>query len=175
MEELRQEEAVETAAGESTEQETVDYKALYEQEKAEREKLKAGFDKASSDTAEYKRKLAERLTAEEKEKMEREQADKELREELETLRKEKRISGYTAQLVGIGITPDAAGGLATELPDGISEAFFAGLKKYINDLKDTVKAELLKEQPKLTSGMPLASMDAEKAKEDKIRKAFGFK
>ena len=152
-----------------------DYKALYEAEKAEREKIKASFDKSASETAEYKRKLAERLTAEEKAKMEREQADKELREELEQLRNDKRVSNYTARLVSTGIDADVASGLAQNLPDGIPDQFFESLKKFIADLSAKIKADLLKEQPKLTSGMPLTTSDAEKAKDDKLRKAFGFK
>lgn len=164
-----------TTPAEAPKTEEIDYKALYEQEKAEREKVKLAFDKSSSETAEYKRKLADHLTAEEKAKMEREQADKELREELEQLRNEKRVSSYVAKLVSTGISADVANSMAQTLPDGIPDQFFDGIKKFIADLTAQIKADLLKEQPKLSSGMPLASADAEKAKDDKLRKAFGFK
>lgn len=172
MEENKAIDAVLTAENPEQTPAEPDYKALYEQEKSEREKLKASFDKASSDTAEYKRKLSEHLTAEEKAKMEREQADKELREELERLRNEKRVSGYTTQLIACGIPAVDASSLASNLPDGISDQFFDGIKKFIADKTAEIRADLLKEQPKLTSGMPLSSADVDKAKEDKIRKAF---
>ena len=107
--------------------------------------------------------------------MEREQADKELREELEQLRNDKRVSNYTARLVSTGIDADVASGLAQNLPDGIPDQFFESLKKFIADLSAKIKADLLKEQPKLTSGMPLTTSDAEKAKDKELRKAFGFK
>lgn len=165
----------ETTATPEPKPEETDYKALYEAEKAEREKLKASFDKSASETAEYKRKLADHLTAEEKAKMEREQADKELREELEQLRNDKRISNYTAKLVSTGISADVASGLATNLPDGIPDQFFDGIKKFITDLSAQIKADLLKEQPKLSAGMPLTSTDVKTAEDAKLRKAFGFK
>ena len=164
-----------TTPAEAPKTEEIDYKALYEQEKAEREKVKLAFDKSSSETAEYKRKLADHLTAEEKAKMEREQADKELREELEQLRNEKRVSNYVAKLVSTGISADVASGMAQTLPDGIPDQFFDGIKKFISDATANVRAEILKEQPKLTPGMPLASGDVKKAEQDMLRKAFGFK
>lgn len=165
----------ETTVTPETKPKETDYKALYEAEKAEREKLKVSFDKSASETAEYKRKLADHLTAEEKAKMEREQADKELREELEQLRNDKRISNYTAKLVSTGISADVASGLATNLPDGIPDQFFDGIKKFIVDLSAQIKADLLKEQPKLSAGMPITSTDVKTTQDEKLRKAFGFK
>lgn len=155
-----------------------DYKALYEQEKAERENLKRSFDKASSETAEYKRKLSERLTKEEADKLaqeEREKAIAEMLAEREQLLLEKRVAHYTTMMVSAGIPSETAGELATELPEGISDQFFDGIKKFIEDATANIRAELLKEQPKLTPGMPLGSSDVEKTKNDALRKAFGFK
>lgn len=167
-----------TASAETPKTEELDYKALYEQEKAEREKIKQSFDKASSETAEYKRKLSERLTKEEADKLaqeEREKAIAEMLAEREQLLAEKRVASYTAKLVSAGITAETANELAADLPDGISDKFFDGIKKFISDATANVRAEILKEQPKLTPGMPLASGDVKKAEQDMLRKAFGFK
>jgi hypothetical protein len=70
---------------------------------------------------------------------------------------------------------ETAGGLASDLPDGVSNQFFDGIKKFIETVTANVRAELLKEQPRLTSGMPPASADVKKAEQDMLRKAFGFK
>lgn len=167
-----------TAAAENPKPEEPDYKALYEQEKSEREKIKASFDKASSETAEYKRKLSERLTKEEADKLaqeEREKAIAEMLAEREQLLAEKRVASYTAKMVSAGFAADAAGELAAELPDGISDKFFDGVKQFIETVTQNVRAELLKEQPKLSPGMPLTSGDVKKAEQDMLRKAFGFK
>lgn len=167
-----------TVTPETTKPEEPDYKALYEQEKAEREKIKLSFDKASSETAEYKRKLSERLTKEEADKLaqeEREKAIAEMLAEREQLLAEKRVANYTAKMVSAGITAETASELAADLPDGISDQFFDGIKNFITNVTANIRAEILKEQPKLTPGMPLASTDVKKAEQDMLRKAFGFK
>ena len=166
------------ATPETPKPEEPDYKALYEAEKAEREKIKQSFDKASSETAEYKRKLSERLTKEEADKLaqeEREKAIAEMLAEREQLLAEKRVAHYTTMMVSAGMTADVANTLAADLPEGISDQFFDGVKKFIEDTTANIKAELLKEQPKLTPGMPLSSTDVKKAEQDVLRKAFGFK
>lgn len=155
-----------------------DYKALYEQEKTEREKIKASFDRTASEAAEYKRKLSERLTKEEADKLaqeEREKAIADMLAEREQLLAEKRVANYTTALMSAGMDAETAGGLAKDLPEGVSNQFFDGVKKFIETVTANVRAELLKEQPRLTSGMPPASADVKKAEQDMLRKAFGFK
>ena len=154
-----------------------DYKALYEKEKSEREKLKVSFDKASSETAEYKRKLSERLTKEEADKLaqeEREKAIAEMLAEREQLLAEKRIAHYTTKMVSVGMGADQADELAQKLPDGVSDDFFEGIGKLIEEVTAKVKADILNEQPKLTAGMPPSSSDVDKSKDDALRHAFGL-
>ena len=78
-------------------------------------------------------------------------------------------------MVSAGITAETASELAADLPDGISDQFFDGIKKFIEDATANIRAELLKEQPRLTPGMPLSSTDVKKSEQDMLRKAFGFK
>ena len=56
------------------------------------ERLKAALSKANSQAAEFKRALREKQTEQERAEAERAEADKALHDELETLRKEKRVS-----------------------------------------------------------------------------------
>lgn len=58
--------------------ESVDYKALYEQEKTQREKFKVALDKSNSENAEYKRREREKLSKEELEAADRKAKDEEL-------------------------------------------------------------------------------------------------
>lgn len=154
-----------------------DYKALYEQEKSEREKVKQAFDKAASETAEYKRKLSERLTKEEADKLaqeEREKAVAEMLKEREQLLAEKRIAHYTAQMVSAGISAEQAGELASSLPDGISDNFFNGVKKFIADETTRIRAEALKQQPSASIGMPITNVQEKSDFEKRLDRAFGL-
>ena len=64
-----------TASDNAQTVDTTDYKALYEKEKADREKLKASFDKASGDIAEMKRQNKAKMS--EEEQRQAEQAERE--------------------------------------------------------------------------------------------------
>ena len=97
-------EETENKVVETTATPSADYEKMYKELLAEKDKLKVAFDKASSETAEYKRKLSEHLTAEEAERMAREEKAKEIEEELNTLRTEKRVSTYNAKMLDCGIT-----------------------------------------------------------------------
>ena len=155
-----------------------DYKALYEKEKSEREKLKVSFDKASSETAEYKRKLSERLTKEEADKLaqeEREKAIAEMLAEREQLLAEKRVAHYTTKMVSVKMTPEQSEELANILPEGVPDDFFDGLNKFIEELTAKIKADILNEQPKPTAGMPPSSSDVKSQEDILLRQAFGFK
>ena len=56
----------------------IDYKALYEAEKAERAKIKNALDKSNSENAEYKRKERDRMTQEEQAAADAKARDEEL-------------------------------------------------------------------------------------------------
>jgi hypothetical protein len=155
-------------------QEQPDYKKLYEEAVKEKDKFKTSFDKASSETAEYKRKLSEHLTAEEQAKMEREQAEKEMREELEQLRAEKRVGNYNAKLLTVGIGAEEADALAKLLPDGVPNEFFDGIKTFIENVTAQIRADALKKQPTLTTGNPVQVSTAEDAEKAKMRSWMGL-
>lgn len=153
----------------------VDYEKMYRDAQAELEKSKAAVTKANGEAANYKRQLSERMTAEENDRMQREENEKKILEELQTLRNEKRVSGYTTKLMACGIGAEDAGSLSIDLPDGIPDQFFDGIKKFIADETARIRADLLKEQPKLSTGTPVTSQDVNKPKDDALRRAFGFK
>lgn len=151
-------------AEQTPQKDTTDYKAEYE-------KLKQSFDKASSDVARFKKELTERSTKEENDRREREERDRQLMEELEQLRTDKRIGAYSTNLMGWGMDADSAKDLASKLPDGASEDFFAAVKTFIDNERSRIRAEALNNQPKPTAGAPVSAAEAEQAR---LRKYIGL-
>ena len=149
---------------EQPQKDTTDYKAEYE-------KLKQSFDKASSDVARFKKELTERSTKEENDRREREERDRQLMEELEQLRNDKRIGAYSTNLMSWGMDADNAKDLASKLPDGASEDFFAAVKTFIENERTRIRAEALNAQPKPTTGAPVSAVEAE---QEMLRKYIGL-
>ena len=138
-------------------------------------KLKEALNKASSQVADYKRQLHEKMTAEELAKAQREEAEKALREELESLRREKTTSTYTARYMGIGYDAETAKALAETLPDGLDESFFDKQKAFLDSTIQQTKAQLLSQQPQPTAGSPLTSKNAEDSEYAMMRKWAGLR
>lgn len=153
----------------------VDYKAEYEKLLLEQKKLKDATDKASSQAAEFKRKLNEKLSEQEKAEAERAEKEAAQLEELNKLRAESRMNGYKTKLIASGYDLATAEAMAAELPEGISDDFFAKQKAFIESQKKTIEAELLNKQPGLSTGSPLNGADAEKMEMEKLRGYFGLK
>ena len=151
-------------AEQTPQKDTTDYKAEYE-------KLKQSFDKASSDVARFKKELTERSTKEENDRREREERDRQLMEELEQLRTDKRIGAYSTNLMSWGMDADNAKDLASKLPDGASEDFFAAVKTFIENERTRIRAEALNAQPKPTTGAPVSAVEAE---QEMLRKYIGL-
>ena len=123
-------------------------------ENAEIAKLKAALSKASSDAAEWKRQLREKQTETERAEAERAEQDKAMREELETLRKEKRVSDYTGKCLALNMDADLAGKTAAALADGDMDSVFDCLKAFVEATTTRLNNEALNRQPGLSAGIP---------------------
>ena len=121
---------------------------------AELEKLKAALSRANSQAAEYKRALREKQTEQERTEAERAEADKAMREELETLRKEKRVSDYTGKCLALNMDAELAGKTANALADGDMESVFDCLKQFVEATTTRLNNEALNRQPGLSAGIP---------------------
>lgn len=143
-------------------------------ENAEIAKLKAALSKASSDAAEWKRQLREKQTETERAAAERAEQEQAMREELETLRKEKRVSDYTAKCVALNMDADLAGKTATALADGDMDSVFDCLKAFVEATTTRLNNEALNRQPGLSAGTPPTTNTAVKSEEDKIRQWMGI-
>lgn len=131
----------------ATAEETVDYKAKFEEMSLAYEKLKTANDKASSEVADYKRRERERMGAEEKAKAE--SAERE--EYYKSLEKENAQHRYTAKFSGLikdsKTLTEVAKLMAEGEYDKAIELQVSYLTKQRAEIEKEIKAELLKSNP----------------------------
>jgi hypothetical protein len=121
---------------------------------AEIEKLKASLSRANSQAAEYKRQRNEALDKSKLAEVERAEQEQAMREELETLRKEKRVSDYTAKCVALNMDAELAAQTANALADGNMDSVFDCLKAFVEATTTRLNNEALNRQPGLSAGIP---------------------
>ena len=146
----------------------VDYKALYEQTKAENERLRSSNTKASADVSKYKKQLSEVLS---KEELARREAEEEQQKKDELLRQyieRDRIRTYSDKYQGAGFSKEYADKMASLLPEGVADEYFDNLRASNADNLARLKAEALNNQPKPTTGTPPTPKDLGKSDEDKL-------
>ena len=150
----------------------VDYKALYEQTKAENERLRTSNTKASADVSKYKKQLSEVLSSEELAKREREEEQQKREELLQQYIERDRIRTYSDKYQNAGFSKEYADKMAELLPEGVKDEYFDNLKSSNADNLARLKAEALNNQPKPTTGTPPTPKDLGKTEEDKLLEAF---
>lgn len=141
---------------------------------AEVDKLKAALSRANSQAAEYKRQLRAKQDAAEAAEAERAEQEQAMREELETLRKEKRVSDYTTRCVALNMDAELAGKTAAALADGDMDSVFDCLKAFVDATTTRLNNEALNRQPGLSAGIPPTTNAAVKSEDDKIRGWMGL-
>jgi hypothetical protein len=108
---------------------------------------KQQYDALASEVAKYKRELRAKQTEDEIKASELEETRAKEQEELEMLRKEKKLMSYKASFLGLGYDE----GLASEASEALSEndmnAVFATMKKYSAGVEKALRAKILKETP----------------------------
>lgn len=123
------------------------------------QKIKESFNKASSEVADYKKKLKakeEELNSKlsEDEKKEKERMEKEAEREalLNTLLKEKSVAEYKANFLKVGYDEELATASATALVDGDTSKVFDNLGKFISERDKQTQVKLLNSTPRPTPG-----------------------
>ena len=137
-------------------------------------RLKEAFNKASSEVAEYKRQLKAKETADETAKREAAEAQQRLQDELNQLRKERTQSTYTAKYMEIGYDAETARSLASTLPDGLGDDFFAKQKSFLDDTIQKTKAQILNNQPQPSSGSAPTPEQVADAQREQLRRWAGL-
>lgn len=126
-------------------------KALKEAQ-AEVERYKNAQSKASSEAAEYKRQLREKMSDEEKQAKDNAEKFENLKTEHDALLKKVKISENKAKFLALGYSEDLANETAEALYNGDTEKVFANQKAYQETLESKIKADVLKNTPKPVGG-----------------------
>lgn len=108
---------------------------------------KATFDKAASDLAAAKKSLREKMTEDEAKaaKVAEEQAA--LMAELEALRHEKLVGGYTTAYMAMGYDEKLAKASAEAMAKGDTETVFKNQKLHLENREKALRTELLMQTP----------------------------
>lgn len=141
---------------------------------AEVEKLKAALSRANSQAADYKRQLRAKQDAAEAAEAERAEQEQAMREELETLRKEKRVSDYTGKCLALNMDADLAGKTANALADGDMDSVFECLKAFVEAITTRLNNEALNRQPGLSAGVPPTANSVTDEETAKLRRYAGL-
>ena len=99
------------------------------------------LDKASSEAANFKRQLRERMTEEEAAKAKAAEDMASMQEELAQLRREKIVQEYTAQFLGLGYDKDLAHETAEALEKGDMHTVFLNQTLFSQNREKALKAE----------------------------------
>lgn len=158
-------EEVKTPTLEDLQKQIADLTATAKAKDAEIEKLKAANTNASADASEWKKKFRSTQDEATRKEAERAEAEATMREELNALKAEKRISVYTQRLMEVGYDAQTAASMAVSLPEGISDDFFATQKTFLDNQKQLAKTEALNNQPSLSIGTPPVPQNTEDMKE----------
>lgn len=156
-------EEVKTPTLEELQKQIADLMAENNNLKADAEKVKKTISNANADAAEWKKKFYSTQDEATRKEAERTEAEQALRDELLALKAEKRISTYQAKLMEVGYDPQTAASMAANLPEGISDDFFATQKNFLDTQKQLAKSEALNNQPGLSAGTPPATPKSEDA------------
>ena len=101
------------------------------------------FDKKASEAASLSKQLKDRMTEEEQKKAEAEENNKKILEELETLRKEKTISDYTARYIAMGYAKELAADTAKAMAEGDMAKVFENGEKHKEDMEKKIREDLI--------------------------------
>ena len=114
--------------------------------------------------------MSEQELAESKRKAQEEATLKELAE----LKRDNTINKYKAKYLSMGYTEDMAQSSAEAKVDGNDEVLFQNETLFIQKNIENTKAELLKAQPSISSGKPIGTEEAQKIRDQKLRKYAGL-
>lgn len=120
------------------------------------------LDKATSEAAQYKKSLRDRMSEEEATKARADEEMAAIREELEQLRAEKVIGENAAKFLELGYDAKLAQATATAMAAGEMDAVFKNHAKFLADREKALRAEILRDTP----APPAGNGDAKKTKAD---------
>lgn len=147
---------IETNVTEVTETEDTSKKVSLEERLAQLEvdnkKLKSALDKASSETAEWKKKWRGMQDEKELAALDKAEKDAQLQEELNALKRENTISKFSKSFMGLGYSEEMAEKAAIAQFDGDTDTLFKIQKQFDEERVASIKADLMKNMPTPPTG-----------------------
>lgn len=108
---------------------------------------KTQFDKVASELAEAKKQLRARMSEDEQREEARKSQEAEIMAELESLRRDKKLSTYKASYLAQGYDEENATLAATAMVEDDTDALFAVMRKQASLNEKALRAQLLRETP----------------------------
>ena len=127
-------------------------KAREKQAEADLTKIRNAFNKASSEVAEYKHKLADHMSDEEKKATEQAELLKQLQAENEAFKKQSAIADNRAKFISLGFDEDSASKSAEALYNGDLASVFNGIKSVWDTKEKEIRAGVMKDAPTPPAG-----------------------
>ena len=124
----------------------------YDDGSSEIARYKAAASKANTEAADWKKKHNALLSDEDKKKQERDEELKNLRTEVETLKKEKAVSNNQAQLLALGYDEELAKTTAEAMVKGDTAKVFECQQQFIQAHDKKLETDLLKGTPRPPAG-----------------------
>ena len=129
---------------------------------AEVDRLKNALSKANSESADYKRQLREKMSAEELKAKEDAEKLEAITKERDALLREKTVATHKAKYLALGYDEKLADDTAEAMVNGELDKVFANQKKHIESVEKKIRSEVLKETPKPEGGNGSDTMTKEK-------------
>lgn len=136
--------------------EAFEFEAPKQTEDGEVKKLREALSKTNSEAANLKRQLHEKMSEAEKAEAERKEREQQIEEELNTLRKDRKIATLEKAYLAAGYPADLAAASAVAQAEGDTETVLKNQLVYLSDTKKKLESEALNKQPPLSVGNPPA-------------------
>ncbi len=137
-----------------TPEEKIELLSSYEEPAAKKDGTdwKAQFDKASSELSAMKKQFKAKMTEDERKEAERAEQEKKVLDELAELKRERTVNLYTQSFMQNKYDAETAAAMAKAIADGDMDSMFKALKKGNDSMEKAIKADLLRDTPKPSSG-----------------------
>ena len=165
----------------TAEEKLVELEAKLAEAEAQNKNLKATLSEKNSENATKKREIEEwknkynsTLDEAQQAELKRKEIEEERNRRLEELERKAMVSDYKAMYLSLGYSDELAQQSAEAKYDKNDDVLFANQKAFLEEKEKAIRAEIIKEQPSITNGSPLSTKDAEKAKDEQLRRYFGL-
>ena len=120
------------------------------------------FDKTSSELADKKKQLKDKMTEDEQKAQKEQEERDELQSKYDKLLRESEIGKHKTKLITLGYEETLADETAIAMVDGDMEKVFTNQKKHLDSVEKRVRADALKDTPKPTPDGDSKTMTLEK-------------